>query len=287
MNYYKVSIILVVVLLLTLAGNFWFLQKDKIPRLSDINPFAIKSVSAEEIYPMFVCPCCGQPLDKKNICCGSAQEMIDYIDSLAVSNLSKDDIIMKTVQKYGITSVIESKRAEIEKEFAKINPDLVPTGKLSFNQSIGQKAPDFTVEGIDNKTFKLSDYRGKNVILFFNEGTMCYPACWDQILELGKDSELNNGDTASFSIVVDSKDAWQKIVKETPGFSDAKILFDTARAVSLAYDVLSLESSMHQGSFPGHTFFIIDKEGTIRYALDDPNMAIRNNALISEVAKLK
>lgn len=41
----------------------------------------LEVVSAEEIYPLFVCPCCGQPLDKNKICCGMAKEKIDYIDS--------------------------------------------------------------------------------------------------------------------------------------------------------------------------------------------------------------
>ena len=163
---------------------------------------------------------------------------------------------------------------------------MFPAEKLLFSEAVGKKAPDFTLEGIDGKNIKLSDYRGKNVILFFNEGSMCYPACWNQISELGKDQKLNSGDAVSFSIVVDSKDEWQKIVKETPGFTDAKILFDTIRAVSLAYDILSLKSSMHQGSFPGHTYFLIDKEGIIRYTLDDPTMSIRNDTLISELSKL-
>ena len=43
---------------------------------------------------------------------------------------------------------------------------------------------------------------------------------------------------------------------------------------------------MHKGSYPGHTYFIIDKEGIIRYTKDDPSMAIRNNELAAELAKL-
>ncbi len=64
-------------------------------------------------------------------------------------------------------------------------------GKIYFREAVGQKAPDFELEGIDGKTVKLSDYIGKNVVLFFNEGAMCYPACWNQIAELGNDSRFN------------------------------------------------------------------------------------------------
>lgn len=244
-------------------------------------------VSAEEIYPLFICPCCGQPLDPDNICCGAAKEMIDYINSQVNTGLSETDVIIQVVKKYGLTSLIESKRAEIETEFRRSDPDLFPTGKLSFKQALGKQAPDFSLESIDGKTIKLSDYKGKNVILFFNEGAMCYPACWNQIRELGNDERFNTNDVVAFSIVVDQKSKWEKIVEKTPGFSSAKILFDPTRAVSSAYDILSLQSSMHKGTYPGHTYFIIDREGVIQYTLDDPNMAIWNDKLANELEKLR
>lgn len=155
--------------------------------------------------------------------------------------------------------------------------------KIYFKEGVGKKAPDFELESIDGKTVKLSDYLGKNVVLFFNEGSMCYPACWDQIAELGNDSRFDTESVAAFSIVVDTKRQWLDIVSKTPNMTKAKILFDTSRFVSKAYDVLYLDSPMHPGSFPGHTYFIIDKEGIIRFTLDDPNMAIANDKLIKEI----
>jgi len=104
--------------------------------------------------------------------------------------------------------------------------------------------------------------------------------------EFGKDERFNNNNTIAFSILVDSKSEWQKIITQVPKLAKSKILFDTLKSVSSSYDVLTLPSSMHPGSFPGHTYFIIDKEGVIRYTLDDPQMAIRNDKLASEIAKL-
>ena len=168
---------------------------------------------------------------------------------------------------------------------AHVNP---VSGRQSFFQkAVGQKAPDFEFESISGKTVKLSDYLGKNVVLFFNEGSMCYPACWNQVAELGNDPRFDAGDTAAFSIVVDTKSQWLDIVAKSPNLTKSKILFDTARTVSSAYDVLDLESSMHPGIFPGHTYFIIDKNGVIRFTLDDPTMALANNKLINEIEKLK
>jgi peroxiredoxin Q/BCP len=245
---------------------------------------AVKSVSAEKIYNMFLCPCCGDTIATR--CCPMAEEMIDYINSQISAGLSEEEVIIQTVKKYGITSIIESKRDEIEAKLKKSNPNLFPSGKLSFNEAIGKQAPDFSLESIDGNTIKLSDYRGKNVILFFNEGSMCYPACWNQISELGSDKRFNNDNVVAFSIVIDQKSDWEKIIKNAPGYDEAKILFDPTRAVSSAYDVLSLKSSMHKGSYPGHTYFIIDKEGIIRYTLDDPNMAIWNDKLNNELEKI-
>jgi len=244
------------------------------------------SASSNDVYKMFLCPCCGQVLDKKNICCGMAREMINYIDSLIASGISSDEVIMKAVEKYGIGSVVESKREAVQAELAKRNPSAFPKGKLSFYSSVGQKAPDFSLESIDGTTMKLSDYKGKNVVLFFTEGSMCYPACWDQMSSFGNDERFNNANTVVFSITPDQKAEWQKIVQKVPEMSKAKILFDSTRAVSSAYDVLSLASSMHKGSYPGHTYFIIDKNGVIRYTMDDPKMAIRNDELISEIGKM-
>lgn len=159
--------------------------------------------------------------------------------------------------------------------------------KIYFKEAIGKKAPDFELESIDGKIFRLSDYLGKNVVLFFNEGAMCYPACWNQIAELGNDSRLDTENIAAFSVTVDSKNRWLDIVSKSQNMVKSKILFDTSRAVSKTYDVLYLNSSMHAGGLPGHTYFIIDKEGVIRFTLDDPTMAIANDKLIKEIEKLK
>jgi len=165
--------------------------------------------------------------------------------------------------------------------------DLEVQEKINFVEAVGQKAPDFELESIDGTTVKLSDYLGKNVVLFFNEGSMCYPACWSQMAELGNDSRFDTESIVAFSIVTDPKSQWLDIVSKSTNLAKSKILFDTARSVSKAYDVLNLNSSMHPGSLPGHTYFIIDKEGIIRFTIDDPNMALANDKLIKEIGKLK
>ena len=165
--------------------------------------------------------------------------------------------------------------------------DLGVQEKIDFVEAVGQKAPDFELESIDGITIRLSDYLGKNVVLFFNDGSRCYPACWSQMAELGNDSRFDTASITAFSIVTDPKNQWLDIVSKSTNLAKSKILFDTARSVSRAYDVLNLNSSMHPGSLPGHTYFIIDKEGIIRFTMDDPYMALANDKLIREIEKLK
>jgi peroxiredoxin len=49
------------------------------------------------------------------------------------------------------------------------------TWNVAFTASFGKVAPDFSVEDIDGKMHKLSDYRGRNVVVVF-WATWC-PAC--------------------------------------------------------------------------------------------------------------
>lgn len=156
-----------------------------------------------------------------------------------------------------------------------------------FENAIGKQAPDFELEDIEGNKVRLGDYKGKNVVLFFNEGSMCYPACWNQMAELANDQRFNSDSIVAFSVVVDSKTQWQSIIRKVPQLSKAKILFDTSKKTSSDYDVLFLASSMHKGAYPGHTYFVIDKDGIIRYARDDSTMGIRNNEIAAELEKIK
>src|SRR3989338_11082576 len=196
----KKNIVIIAIILVVFIGGYFTYgmmaantnkNNKKMPTANLIAEYA----SPDDIYKMFLCPCCGQALDKKKICCGMAKEMINHIDSLIASGISNDKVIIKTAEKYGINSVVESKRAAVQAELARQNPDAFPKGKLSFFNAVGQNAPDFSLESIEGATAKLSDYKGKNVVLFFTEGSMCYPACWDQMSSFGNDERFNNEDT--------------------------------------------------------------------------------------------
>lgn len=161
-----------------------------------------------------------------------------------------------------------------------------PADTTVFSALLDQEAPDFTLTTFEGKSVRLSDFRGKNVLLFFNEGLMCYPACWEQIAAFGQDENFSKSNTVVLNITVDPKAQWERAVSQMPKLATATVLLDTDKSVSAKYGVLSLESSMHRGQFPGHTYVLIDKEGKIRYQLDDPQMAVRNKQLLEAAARL-
>ena len=155
-----------------------------------------------------------------------------------------------------------------------------------FNALMGKQAPDFTLNSYDDEKVTLSSQKGKKVVLFFTEGVMCYPSCWNQIAAFSKDEVFKSEDTVVFSIVVDTQNEWEKAIDKMPELGDSTILLDLTKSVSKEYGVLSLSSSMHKGQFPGHTYLIVDKDGVIRFIKDDPQMAVRNDELKAELEKL-
>lgn len=161
-----------------------------------------------------------------------------------------------------------------------------PADTTVFNGLLNNPAPDFTLESYDGKKVTLSSLKGKNVVLFFNEGIMCYPACWNQIVAFGKDGEFAIKNTIVLNINVDAKNDWAGAVKKMPELAAGTVLLDTQRSISSAYGVLTVESSMHRGQFPGHSYVIINKDGVVKFVWDDPQMAVRNKEILAEIEKI-
>lgn len=152
-----------------------------------------------------------------------------------------------------------------------------------MNSLLNQPAPDFTLTDKNGTAVKLSDLRGKTVVLFFNEGLMCYPACWDQMAKLSSDARLNTDSVKSYSIVVDAASNWAPAVAKMPELAQANVLYDNDSVVSRGYGMLKANSSMHYGVYPGHSYVIIDPQGIVKYIFDDPRMAINNDKIAEQI----
>ncbi|MBK8965128.1 MAG: peroxiredoxin [Lewinellaceae bacterium] len=128
----------------------------------------------------------------------------------------------------------------------------------------GDTAPDFTLRASDKSQIKLSDFRGKNVVLLF------YPLAFTGVctkeLSLMRDSlaEYEALDAQLLAISVDSIYALDKWKHEL-GFN-FPMLSDFNKTVSKKYDALYKTFVYEMKGVSKRSAFVIDKDGVIRYA---------------------
>lgn len=97
-------------------------------------PSVVKIIDAKEIYPMFTCPCCGQPLNKEKPCCGAMTQMIDFIDQKVSIGASKDEVILATAREFGLERLAdETQRAGIRDKLLANAPPNAP--RISVTQT--------------------------------------------------------------------------------------------------------------------------------------------------------
>ena len=164
-------------------------------------------------------------------------------------------------------------------------PEVISQSGLIFADAVGQKAPGFDLADIEGNNVTLESLSGRNVVMFFTEGFMCNP-CFTQLLALSTDKRLNSNETVSYSVVVGDSEKWRKILADLPPLPQVKVLFDPEGRTSRLYDTLNLPSSMHKGLDNGHTYFIVDRDGVVRFAFDDTAMGVKNDQLVGEIEKL-
>jgi len=127
------------------------------------------------------------------------------------------------------------------------------TWDVTFASSFGKDAPDFSINDIAGKTHKLSDYKGRNVVVVF-WATWC-PACKLEIPHL---IELRN-------MLPEDKLAILAISNEETGH-----LKHFAESKGINYTVASPGGNSLPEPFAGvtsiPTSFFIDPEGKIKFA---------------------
>ena len=143
-------------------------------------------------------------------------------------------------------------------------------GGSSFKHVAGQPgpgsaAPTFTLASGAGGQVSLADFRGKNVLLYFQEGLSCQP-CWNQIKDLEQNQAAlkTAGVDAVVSITTDPanligrKAADEKLT--TP------VLSDPSMQVSRAYN--ANQYGMMGEMRDGHSFILVGPDGTIRWRAD-------------------
>lgn len=140
----------------------------------------------------------------------------------------------------------------------------------------GQKAPDFTLFDTEKQKISLADSRGKNVVLLF------FPlaftgTCTKELCNVRDNIGLYNNTNASvFGISVDSLFSLGKFKEEQ--HLNFPLLSDFNKDASKAYDVLyETFPAFEMQGVSKRAAFVIDKEGTVKYAEicptpgDEPN----------------
>ena len=123
---------------------------------------------------------------------------------------------------------------------------------------IGDRAPDFTLSGTSGRTYSLSDFAGKPLVIVFYPGDDT-PVCTKQLNAyndgLEQFHELDAQVVGISAQSVESHDAFSG----KHGF-DFPLLADPDKAVASAYGTLG------PIGFPRRSVFIVDPDGIIRYA---------------------
>ena len=121
--------------------------------------------------------------------------------------------------------------------------------------AVGAEAPDFTLQSMDGKEVKLSDYKGKKVYLKF-WASWCGP-CRKSMPELMELAAKTDRDFEILSIIAPglqgekSVDQFPKWYQEQ-GYKDIPVLYDTEGATFQAYQIRSIPTEI-----------LIDSQGKI------------------------
>jgi thioredoxin-dependent peroxiredoxin len=122
----------------------------------------------------------------------------------------------------------------------------------------GDPAPEFQLEGTGERTFRLSDYRGKGVVLVFYPGDFT-AVCTRQFCSYRDDGDrLDALGVDVIGISPQSVDSHERFTEEHR--LNVPLLADEDKAVAKAYGVVG------PGGFVRRSTFVIDAEGIVRHA---------------------
>lgn len=127
----------------------------------------------------------------------------------------------------------------------------------------GEKAPDFTGKDQNGEEIKLSDYKGKKVVLYFypKDDT---PGCTKQACSLRDGfAELKKNNIEVLGVSADDKESHQKFIKKYD--LPFTLLADIDKTIINKYGVYG-EKNMYGKKYMGikRTTFLIDEDGIIK-----------------------
>jgi peroxiredoxin Q/BCP len=152
--------------------------------------------------------------------------------------------------------------------------------------NVGDKAPDFTINDQDGNVVKLSDLRGRKVILYFYPKDMT-PGCTAESCNLRDNYKLMQKQGYEvLGVSTDSEKSHQKfIAKEKLPF---RLLADTNKVMHDAYGTW-VEKSMYGRTYMGtaRKTFVIDENGIIAEIIEKVDTKNHAAQILKESAPRK
>ena len=137
---------------------------------------------------------------------------------------------------------------------------------------VGDTAPDFELPGTDGKTYRLSDYRGRNVVLAFYPGDAT-STCTKQFCSYRDEGDrIDQLDAEVLGISSQSVESHERWTKEQE--LNVPLLADEDLRVSKEYDVtawigpfarLTQLGEAVDGRYVMRAIFIVDADGIVRH----------------------
>jgi len=211
----------------------------------------VQPAYASDIYPMFTCPCCGNPLDKETPCCGSAEEMIGYIDQQLGEGKSRDEVVLATTREYGLERLTnDADRVQIQEQLVALAP--ADAAKIAMDQTSqdlgvvsqrkGEVFTDFnlTNEGesdlIINKLSSSCGCTSADVVYEGEEGPRFYMAGHGHDNPTDWQVAIKPGDRAVLRVYYDPnmhKDLVGPVTREVTVYSNDPVNFATKATIKL------------------------------------------------------
>jgi peroxiredoxin 2/4 len=134
---------------------------------------------------------------------------------------------------------------------------------------VGQAAPEFTATAVFDQEFKivkLSDYRGRYVVLFFYPLDFTFVCPTEIIAFSDRYEDFKKINTEILGVSVDSEFshlAWMQTDRKEGGIGDINysLISDLKKEISTAYNVLDPDAGVALRGL-----FIIDREGIIQHS---------------------
>jgi len=153
-------------------------------------------------------------------------------------------------------------------------------GGNAENLSVGNPAPDFTLQDSDGNSYSLSSYKEKNPVIIYFYPKAGTPGCTKQACGIRDSfSKFKENDIVVLGISVDSKESIKEFIKDNN--LNFPLLSDENKEVSKAYGVLN------NIGVDSRITFIVDKQGNIANILRDVDVETHANDVFNLAVKLK